>query len=208
MQQTNPYAPTAASLTEPSEQVPAEQGRATLEYAGFWRRFLAYWIDFAFFIPVMLLAYYAGEKSKLFNLYWFAPGLALGLFFHVYLVQAYGGTPGKLIMKTRIAMVDGAPVTARAATVRYSVLFVLSALQTLGIVLGTLAMSDEHYFSLSYLARAQRTVELAPAWYSAVAIFVQVWVWGEFVSMLFNKKRRAIHDFMAGTIVIRSTHVA
>jgi uncharacterized RDD family membrane protein YckC len=31
---------------------------------------------------------------------------------------------------------------------------------------------------------------------------MQIWIWGEFVTMLFNKKRRAVHDYMAGTVVI------
>jgi uncharacterized RDD family membrane protein YckC len=29
----------------------------------------------------------------------------------------------------------------------------------------------------------------------------QIWVWSEVVVMLFNKRRRALHDFIAGTIV-------
>jgi uncharacterized RDD family membrane protein YckC len=47
-------------------------------------------------------------------------------------------------------------------------------------------------------------VELAPAWHPTVTVLLQIWVWGEFVTMLFNKKRRAVHDFIAGTVVIRS----
>jgi hypothetical protein len=42
-----------------------------MEYAGFWRRFGAIWIDFAIFLPVMVLAYFAGEQFRLFQLYWF-----------------------------------------------------------------------------------------------------------------------------------------
>jgi uncharacterized RDD family membrane protein YckC len=31
------------------------------------------------------------------------------------------------------------------------------------------------------------------------------WFWAEFITMLFNKKRRAIHDFIAETAVIKTT---
>ena len=65
-------------------------------------------------------------------------------------------------------------------------------------------MSDELYFSLGYIARAQKKVELAPSWYSTVSILMQIWIWSEFVSMLFNKRRRAVHDFIAGTVVLHA----
>jgi uncharacterized RDD family membrane protein YckC len=32
---------------------------------------------------------------------------------------------------------------------------------------------------------------------------MNVWIFSEFVVLLTNKKRRALHDFMAGTVVIR-----
>jgi uncharacterized RDD family membrane protein YckC len=70
--------------------------------------------------------------------------------------------------------------------------------------MSTLAMTDDVYFSLGYVARSQRLVETAPSWYAAVNVLMQIWIWGEFVTMLFNKKRRAVHDFIAGTVVVRS----
>ena len=31
----------------------------------------------------------------------------------------------------------------------------------------------------------------------------QVWLWSELVVLLLNKKRRALHDFIAGTVVVK-----
>jgi uncharacterized RDD family membrane protein YckC len=174
-----------------------------LNYAGFWRRFGAFWIDFVVFTPVMAFAYFMSERFRLFSVYWFIPGAAIGLWFYVYLVAKYGGTPGKLLLKLKIALVDGSPVTYRAAAIRYAVLFLLSLASSAGIAAATWSMSDDLYFSLGYLERSKAITELAPSWYGIAAIGIQVWVWSEFISMLFNKKRRAIHDFMAGTVVIR-----
>jgi uncharacterized RDD family membrane protein YckC len=171
-------------------------------YAGFWRRFGAYWIDVLVMIPLIGLAYFCGEKSRLFQLYWFIPGLLIGIGFHVYLVKRFGGTPGKLLLNMRIAMLDGSPVTLKAASLRYSVLFILSFLSSLALLLSVLSMTDELYFSLGYIERSQKTLELAPSWYRLVSILLQVWIWSEFISMLFNKQRRAIHDFIAGTVVV------
>ena len=46
-------------------------------------------------------------------------------------------------------------------------------------------------------------VMIAPFRYQIVNVLTHVWIRSEFITMLFNKKRRAIHDFMAGTIVIQ-----
>ncbi|WP_050476407.1 RDD family protein [Herbaspirillum rhizosphaerae] len=175
-----------------------------MKYAGFWRRFGAFWADTIILTPWMWgVGYFLSEKSRLFNLYFFIPGLLFGWWFYVYLVAKHGGTPGKLLLKIRIAMADGSSVTYRAAAIRYSVLFALSTLSSLAVLIGTLKMTDAQYFSLDYLARSRMTLELAPHWYTTISVLLQIWIWGEFVTMLLNKKRRAAHDFMAGTIVIR-----
>ncbi len=137
-------------------------------------------------------------------MYWLIPSALIGLWFHVYLVGRYGGTPGKLAVRIRIVMTDGSPVTFMAAAVRYSVLCVLGLLLGVGLAMASLAMSDAQYFSMGLLQRSQALVALAPPWYGTANVLLQIWVWGEFVTLLFNKRRRAVHDFMAGTVVVRA----
>lgn len=173
-----------------------------MEYAGFWRRFGAFWVDFIIWLPVLGVTYYWSEQTRMFQAYWYVPGLLLGLWYQVYLVVKYGGTPGKLLLGMRIVMLDASRVTPKAATLRYSVLFTLSALSSLTILLATLQMSDQEYLSLGLLERTGRLIEMASPWYRVLDVSMQIWIWGEFVTMLFNKKRRAVHDYMAGTVVI------
>jgi uncharacterized RDD family membrane protein YckC len=174
-----------------------------MAYAGFWRRFGAFWLDFLIVLPFAAIAYVGDAQSRLFQLYWFVPGLVFGLWYHAYLVVRYGGTPGKLILNMRIAMVDGSQVTPKAAILRYVVLLVLAELSVLAFIMGSLKMTDNEWFSLAYMDRADRIVELAPSWYQAVTVLMNIWIWSEFVTMLFNKKRRAVHDFIAGTVVLK-----
>jgi uncharacterized RDD family membrane protein YckC len=202
MQQRNPYEPPGAQLDQQAS-APTASG-AELQYATFWQRFGAYWIDVLVLAPLAVVVYFLAETSRYFYIYWYFLGLLIGLFFHVYLVRRYGGTPGKLLLKTRIALVDGSPITTNAAALRYAVLFILTAVSSAALSMGVLSMTDEMYFSLGYVARAQKMMELAPSWQPMVNVLVQIWIWGEFISMLFNKKRRAVHDFMAGTVVVRS----
>lgn len=200
MKDENPFSPPAARVDDESPVIHSE----AMRYAGFWQRFGAYWVDVLVFLPIMGLSFWLGEKTRLFNLYYFVPGLLIGLWFHVYLVKQYGGTPGKLLLKVRIARVDGTAVGYKEAMIRHSVLFVLTTLTSIGLIIGALSMSDAQYFSLGFQARTMKLVELAPSWYQPITILVNIWVWSEFVVMLTNKQRRAPHDFMAGTVVLRN----
>lgn len=189
-------------MREPDSTPP--DSRNALHYAGFWRRFGAFWLDFLIFLPAIGLSFWLDEKSRMFNLYSYLPWLVFGLWFHVYLVKRYGGTPGKLMLKIRITRVNGSPLSYREAILRYSVLFVLSSLQSIALIIATFSMSDSEYLSLSFMGRGQRLVEIAPSWYQPITLLMNIWIWSEFVIMLTNKRRRALHDFIAGTVVVRA----
>jgi uncharacterized RDD family membrane protein YckC len=175
-----------------------------MEYAGFWRRFGAYLLDILVFLPVMLLEFWGNEQSRLFQLYWFIPSLILSLWFHVYLVKRYGGTPGKILLKIKISKLDGADVGYREALLRHSVLLIMSLIVSASLIPVTLQMTDAQYFLFEWKERAMYMTEHAPAWHKYSNIMINIWIWGEFIIMLTNKKRRALHDFMAGTVVIRN----
>jgi uncharacterized RDD family membrane protein YckC len=175
-----------------------------MEYAGFWRRFGAYWLDFIVLLPLVAFSMWGNGQSRLFNFYYFLPGALIGLLFHVYLVRRYGGTPGKLILKIKIARLDGNNVGYKEAILRYSVLFVLSTAMSIALISATMEMTDAEYLSLGWVERTQQMIKLAPNWYQILNVMMNIWIWGEFITMLTNKKRRAVHDFMAGTVVIRS----
>jgi uncharacterized RDD family membrane protein YckC len=174
-----------------------------MNYAGFWRRFGAFWIDFAAMTPIIAIVLYGTNHSRLFNLWWFLPGAAFGLWFSVYLVMRFGGTPGKLLLGTRVVMSNGLPVTPRAALIRHSVAFVLGLITSLGLCLGALALTDDQYLAMSLTDKNIAITRSAPGWYGASNIAMQAWGWAEMLTVLFNKKRRAVHDFMAGTAVVR-----
>lgn len=173
-----------------------------LSYGGFWRRLGAFWLDAIVLTPVMLIPYFGQNSFRLFDLYWFFPGLLLGLWYDVYLVIRYGGTPGKRMLKLRIAMVDGSAITPKAAKLRYLVMFVLTVIFSVGACMSVLNISDDTYFALSYVNKALEIEKMAPAWYEWASNAMLIWICAEFLTMLFNKKRRAVHDFIAGTVVL------
>jgi len=173
-----------------------------MNYAGFWRRFGAFWLDFLIISPIILLTLWGKQQSRYFDIYYFIPGLVFWLWYEVYLVKRYGGTPGKLILRIRIAKLDGSPVEYRQATIRYSVLFVFSTIMSITSIMANLSISDDVYNSMQWVERSHHIMSVMPPWYMPLNILMNIWTWSEFIVMLTNRKRRAIHDFMAGTVVL------
>lgn len=174
-----------------------------MSYAGFWQRFGAFWLDFIAYIPVIIFSVWLMGKTQAALTIWLLPGAAIGVWFSVYLVKRYGGTPGKLMMGLRIVRVDGSTVGYKEAFLRYLPLFVLGLLMSTAYILGSWSLSEVEYLSLDWKERQDRLTELAPSWYRPVYLLEQIWMWSEFLVMMTNRKRRALHDFLAGTVVVK-----
>jgi uncharacterized RDD family membrane protein YckC len=176
-----------------------------LRYAGFWPRLGALLLDMLIMLPFSALVFWGSERFRLFDLYYLVPGTLFSLFYGVYLVRRFGGTPGKLIVGIRIRKVSGESVGYREAFLRYLPEFLLGTLMSVALLTSVLHMTDTEYHSLSFMERAKRMVELAPSWYKPLQIVQNVWVWGELIVLLTNRKRRALHDFIAGTVVVHAS---
>lgn len=175
-----------------------------MEYGGFWRRVGAFFIDIAIMLPLVLpLVYLELPKSQSFLLYWFLPSLALNLGYNVYLVNRFGGTPGQLLCKLRVRMLDGARVTRQAALLRHAVLLALTILSAIAGIIGVLRIDEAAYLQMPFIQISARMAGLRPSWAATVETLTQMWIVSEFVVLLFNKKRRAPQDFMAGTVVVK-----
>ena len=201
----NPYIPTQAPLIADERALPNAnpEFEGTVEYGGFWRRVLALIIDFLVLSPLVVLTYFGVQYSKMFYVWYFIPGLLLGLFYQVWLVQRFGATPGKRALGMRIVLKDGAPITLKAALLRYAVIGIFTVIQSFGLLMATRGISDESYYGMSYFEKLQALSAAAPSYYPWITGLTQAWLVAVAISMLCNDKRRALHDFIAGTVVIR-----
>lgn len=197
-----PYVMTDKLYTKPTVEVAAQD--AVPKYAGFWRRFGALLLDVVVLSPVWGLAMFLSHHYRLFNLYYFIPGLFISFMYDIYLVRRFGGTLGKLMMQLRIVRIDLNPVGYREAILRYAPEFILSAISSLAIVLASLTLTDAVYLSLSTDDQIKTLTEHTPHWHKVVVIIQNIWIWSEFIVLLTNRKRRALHDFIAGTVVIKN----
>ena len=176
----------------------------SLSYAGFWPRLGSLLLDVVIMLPLSALLLWGDGHYRLFMVYYLIPGTLFGLFYGVYLVRRFGGTPGKLIVGIRIRKLDGEPVGYREAFLRYFPDAIFGLLMSVALLFPLFHMSDAEYHSLAFMERAKRMVELAPSWYKPLQIVQTVWVWGELIVLLTNRKRRALHDFIAGTVVVHA----
>ncbi|WP_426343597.1 RDD family protein [Pseudoduganella sp. R-32] len=196
---TNPYQAPVANL-----DLPVQDGsNADPQVGGFWLRVAAKLLDFVIMLPLVGLTYWLSTISRSFYLSWIVPGIVTGLLYSVYLVRRYGGTPGKLVMKLRVQMKDGAPVSLTAALIREAPVMLLGAAINLGLGLSALSMDDATYLNYGFLARSEALMASGPGWLTAVNWSMQGWTWLGAIVMLLNSRRRAVHDFLAGTVVVK-----
>lgn len=166
------------------------------QYAGFGLRFCSMFLDGLLYLPVLLLLSFVHLPGV--AVLCMVLSLLIEAFVEVYLVQRFGGSPGKLLMGLRILQVDGTPVTYLQAILRAGPNLVFG-------LLGFIAFADI-YFQTVEAERISGVVPnlkvVGPAWYDVVSVLQNVWNWGELLVLLTNQKRRALHDFIAGTIVV------
>jgi uncharacterized RDD family membrane protein YckC len=171
-------------------------------YAGFWRRLGALLLDFVVLLPVTGILYWGSSHHRLFDPYALLPNLAFSLFYNIYLVRQLGGTPGKKLAGIKICKPDGTDIGYREATLRYLPELLMTSLLSVAYAYAALHMTDSEYLSLNVHDQFSRISAMEPIWYGLVNVSCLVWIWSELVAMLRNKKRRALHDFIAGTVVV------
>jgi uncharacterized RDD family membrane protein YckC len=173
-------------------------------YAGFWRRFGAFWVDFLIFLPLIILNYrlYNYCHSKYLAVGSFILYSALYLVYIIYCHGKWGRTIGKLATGIRLTSVSFEPISWRQSILRSSVDVFFTILACVGTAMAFAAMTDDA-MATGGLDRAKLLLSLHPTWDRYVNGGQQAWVWGEFVVMMTNSKRRALHDFIAGTVVVQ-----
>lgn len=174
-------------------------------YAGFWRRFGSMMIDGLTFIPLFLLSEHYGilSSSNFIISSYLTPAIfwIYVIFFH----YKYGATIGKMIFKIKISLPNGSKIGLKEALLRSSVDLAFLFLAFLALSIAFLDESLDFSFLLNegLIVRTTYLNLHYPNWYVYIEFFSNIWVWSELLVLLFNKRKRAIHDYIAGTVVIK-----
>jgi uncharacterized RDD family membrane protein YckC len=165
-------------------------------YQTFWPRFWAGFIDSLVFIPVMIADGFlsAPQRPAAIIIVWGAIGYTSYWLYSVLLHSRYGQTLGKMAMHVKVLDVseNGIP-SFRQAIFRDAGYIILNS------------------FSLVYLFYLVLTGRYSGEDAQVATVPGQILTWAgvgwsllEIITMWTNKKRRALHDFLAGTVVIRN----
>lgn len=150
------------------------------------------WIDAPWYLPLYSVMMAAASVA------WFG--------YKAQMHARYGQTLGKMITKVRV--VDyrtGGAITTRQAWLRESVPGVLSLVWWTSFVCYLLfevrGVSFEDALAMAFAGGFTRGVAWV-VWKSATLLTV-AWYAASALTLVGNKKRRALHDFIAGTVVVR-----
>ena len=174
-------------------------------YAGFWRRASALVIDLLLLAPLLALHYeiYRQHSTAASVL----SGLALGLLalaYPIYFHARWGQTAGKMVARIKVVRLDGTPITLQHALRRNAVDLVLWAVYASSTLWVLATWPSAEWAAIDRADQARLLAERAPL-AGTFEVARQVWMWSELLVLLFNEKRRALHDFIAGTVVVRTS---
>lgn len=172
-------------------------------YAGFWKRFCAGFADAFVIMPLAFLFVCLEGFDRNLAIAITIPSSILFAMYNVFFNARFGGTIGKLAVGIRVTKPDGSRIDWIEAWKRSAVDLVFASIVLVVEVWGLTQVDPGRYASVGWIERTQLVFEHAPSWYGIINIFQQVWIWSEVVVLLFNKRKRAIHDFIAGTVVIK-----
>jgi len=188
------------------EQLPLKENDEKV-HAGFWRRFGAIWIDLIVLLPFLILFEYLESLHRTVRFFTVVPSTLFFWAYQIYFHARWGATVGKMVTGVQITRLDGTPIGYREALKRFSVDSVLGLWMIAAQLFALSRMTDGDFANLAWLERTEHLATLMPAWYKPLTYLQSAWFWSECIVLLTNKRRRALHDFIAGTVVIKKKFV-
>ncbi|MET0518879.1 MAG: RDD family protein, partial [Burkholderiaceae bacterium] len=170
--------------------------------ATFFQRCAAGLIDLIVLVPIIAVQWAAFKYSREATIALLIPLSYAFVAYVIYCHGRYGQTLGKRVMNIRVLTEGGEPLSWRNAWARSSVDVSLCTLSTASMFTALLLIPDALYYKDSSIEQLKNLQALEPTWGSWAATAGQIWAWGELVTMLLNKRRRALHDFIGGTVVV------
>jgi uncharacterized RDD family membrane protein YckC len=175
-------------------------------YAGFGKRFGSAIVDMLVFIPFMFVFHFIESSSLSMAMVGTVLSSILFSAYSVYFHYKFGATLGKMALGIKVTLPNGEKIGFKQAILRSSVDLAFALFMVIAQVMAISNADPEVYLNAGWMERAEYIMPLFPAWYGAVNIASELWYWGEFIVLLFNKRKRALHDFIAGTVVIRQEY--
>ena len=177
-------------------------------FADFGVRLGAIILDILILSPIILYMQYGRSSSLVYNttVHIFFSVFIMG--YYIFFMKKYGGTPGKLIAGIKIVKTDLSSINWIDAFKRNIVgSFYLLTFSTLTVY--ALSKNDNTiYSSLPKDKQANYINSLNNHSLETLNICNKIWIAASILSLLINQQKRTIHDYIAGTMVIRKKYLA
>lgn len=178
-------------------------------YAGFWRRLGALLIDTLVYTPIIILSFFIYTTS----INWIIPVLIIHTFFYfiytIFFHYKYGATLGKLAVGIRVTQPDSSKITFKQAFLRSSIDLSFAVLLLIAELIALSNMDVSYFNSLpkEFEVRWDYVYSDMSSGYQIIQYISFIWVICETIVFLFNRRKRALHDFIAGTVVVKKDFV-
>ena len=112
-----------------------------------------------------------------------------------------------MVVGIKVTLPNGERIGFKQSLMRSSVDLVFVVLVIVAEVSALLSINSSIMFSESIMVEKSGVLQqYHPFWYKYTELLNNFWYFSEFLVLLFNERRRAIHDFIAGTVVINKKH--
>lgn len=167
-----------------------------VKYSTGWKRIGAAIVDAIVFSPFLLVNKWLLQNEVPISIHitWSLFSTFAPIFYSVWLHHKYGQTIGKWVAGVKVVHVsEQKNLTLKQAFLRDSFYIAVEVIGLLLFIQASISSSDVSY--------------IIPDYDSFADLPATIWLLLEITSMLTNKKRRAVHDFLASSVVIRYPEV-
>jgi len=174
-----------------------------MNYAPFRFRLGAHLLDIIVLLSALALLLLIGSRSQSLAV-WLTP--VEGLLFYAYTLYFHaksGQTLGKRWLGIKVVTLEGGAIGIARSFRRNLIMLIESLPWIVATMIATLRVPSEQFRSLHGDAYNQLLKSLKPEWYPITVTIFDVILIAEIASVLLTRKRRSLHDFVGGTVVVR-----
>jgi uncharacterized RDD family membrane protein YckC len=170
------------------------------QYKTFWNRFWAGIIDSFVLSPLFFPEKFIVTQTspRWLVSFWIVFQGSVPILYTILFLGWKGQTIGKMICGVKVIDISGNPLSMRQAAMRESIPAIFAVISILHNILDI-----DWYVNLQTASSIETIIKMTSVWVWVLASFNLIWFVLELVTMLTNKKRRAVHDYMGRSVVIK-----
>jgi uncharacterized RDD family membrane protein YckC len=174
-----------------------------MEYAGLGRRITAHFLDILVLLVAMQFIVLVGRRQQDLEIFLTPVRGSLLFLYTLYFHGKTGQTLGKKWMGVKVVDDQGEGIGFVQSARRNSILFLMSIPWIVATVIALQKMPSSQYMSLWGQGGAALEASLRPGWYEQIQLWMLAVFAMDIVVMVAAKRRKSLHDYIGGTMVVR-----